>query len=69
MQNKMWQLMIYLNIIEEDIFHIINHCKQENLKFDYPNLSLNDYSFKLKDLKSRLKTFIMFQFPILMMKW
>ena len=49
---------LFKNIIEEDIFHIINHCKQENLKILITsNLSLNDYSFKLKDLKSRLKTF------------
>ena len=49
---------LFKNIIEEDIFHIINHCKQENLKILITsNSSLNDYSFKLKDLKSRLKTF------------
>ena len=40
---------LFKNIIEEDIFHIINHCKQENLKILITsNLSLNDYSFKLK---------------------
>ena len=49
---------LFENIIEEDIFHIINHCKQENLKILITsNLSLNDYEFKLKDLKSRIKTF------------
>ena len=49
---------LYKNIIEEDIFHIINHCNQENLKiFITSNLSIDDHKFKLKDLKSRLKTF------------
>ena len=46
------------DLIEEDIFHIINHCNQENLKiFITSNLSIDNHKFKLKDLKSRLKTF------------
>ena len=49
---------LYKNIIEEDIFHIINHCNQENLKiFITSNISIDDHKFRLKDLKSRLKTF------------
>ena len=49
---------LFINLIEEDIFHIINHCKQENLKILITSdLSINDHQFKLKDLKSRLKTF------------
>ena len=49
---------LYKNIIEEEIFHIINHCNQENLKiFITSNLSIDDHKFKLKDLNSRLKTF------------
>ncbi len=49
---------LFKNIVEEDIFHMINHCKQENLKvLITSNLSVNDHNFKLKDLKSRLKTF------------
>ena len=49
---------LFKNIVEEDIFHIINHCKQENLKvLITSNLNVNDHNFKLKDLKSRLKTF------------
>ena len=49
---------LFINLIEEDIFHIINHCKQENLKILITSdLSINDHKFKLKDLKSRLKTF------------
>ena len=49
---------LFKNLIEEDIFHIINHCKNENLNiFITSNLSLNEYHFALKDLKSRLQTF------------
>ena len=49
---------LFLTLIEEDIFHIINHCKNENLKiFITSNLNINQYNFKLTDLKSRLKTF------------
>ena len=49
---------LYKNTIEEDVFHIINHCNQENLKiFITSNTSIDNHNFKLKDLKSRLKTF------------
>jgi len=49
---------LFIKLIEEDIFHIINHCKNENLKiFITSNLNINQYNFKLTDLKSRLKTF------------
>ena len=49
---------LHKSLIEEDIFHIINHCNQENLKiFITSNLSIDNHKFKLKDLKSRLKTF------------
>ncbi len=49
---------LFLKINEENIFHIINHCKNENLKiFITSNLDINEYNFKLSDLKSRLKTF------------
>ena len=49
---------LFLKIKEEEIFHIINHCKNENLKiFITSNLNINQYNFKLTDLKSRLKTF------------
>ena len=49
---------IFKNIEEEHIFHIINHCKNENLKvFITSDLGINDHKFKLIDLKSRLKTF------------
>ena len=49
---------LFLKLIEEDIFHIINHCKNENLKILITsNLDINEYNFILTDLKSRLKTF------------
>ena len=49
---------LFIKIKEEDIFHIINHCKNENLKILITsNLHINEYNFKLTDLKSRLKTF------------
>ena len=49
---------LFINIKEEHIFHIINHCKNENLKiFITSNININEYDFQLIDLKSRLKTF------------
>ena len=49
---------LFVNIDEEHIFHIINHCKNENLKvFITSNLDINEHNFKLIDLESRLKTF------------
>ena len=50
---------IFNNIIEEDIFHIINHTSLYNLNLLVTsNILLNEYHFKLKDLSSRLKTFV-----------
>ena len=47
------------NINEEDIFHIINHCSSINCNILITsNMNLNEYTFQLKDLSSRLKTFI-----------
>ena len=49
---------IFNNINEEEIFHIINHCKNNNLKLLITsNKKLNNYKFLLKDLSSRLKIF------------
>ena len=43
---------------EEEIFHIINHCKIFNLKLLVTStLSISNYNFKLLDLKSRLNSF------------
>ena len=50
---------IFNNINEEEIFHIINHCSSVNCKILITSsIKLNEYIFKLKDLSSRLKTFI-----------
>ena len=49
---------LFVKIEEENIFHIINHCKNENLKILITsNLDISEYNFKLTDLESRLKTF------------
>ena len=43
---------------EEEIFHIINHCKIFNLKLLVTStVSISNYNFKLLDLKSRLNSF------------
>ena len=43
---------------EEEVFHIINHCKSFNLKiFATSSLKLNSYSHNLNDFYSRLKSF------------
>ena len=49
-----------MNINEENIFHIINHCHFHNLKIliTSSQFNLSNYQFKLNDLSSRLKTFI-----------
>ena len=50
---------IFDNINEEETFHIINHCSSVNSKILVTsNIGLNEYTFQLKDLSSRLKTFI-----------
>ena len=50
---------IFNNINEEEIFHIINHCSLVNCKILVTSsIGLNEYNFQLKDLSSRLKTFI-----------
>ena len=49
----------FKNTNEEDMFHIINHCNLNNLNIlIISSVSLFDYEFELKDLSSRLKTFI-----------
>ena len=43
---------------EEEIFHIINHCKSFNLKiFVTSSIEINNYNFRFKDLLSRLRSF------------
>ena len=44
---------------EENLFHLINHCKLHNLKMYFTSsLDINIYDFKFKDLCSRLKEFV-----------
>ena len=46
------------NYNEEELFHILNHCKFNNSKILITsNLEINEINFVLKDLISRLKTF------------
>ena len=50
---------IFENIVEENIFHIINHCNLYDLKILITsNLKITEYNFNLSDLSSRLKSFI-----------
>jgi len=45
-------------IQEEEIFHVINHCKLNNLKIlILSDKKINDINFSFVDLSSRLKTF------------
>ena len=44
---------------DEKLFHIINHCKLNNLKMYFvSSIDINSYNFKFKDLFSRLREFI-----------
>ena len=46
-------------VSEENLFHLINHCKLNNLKIYFvSSLDLNTYDFKFRDLYSRLREFI-----------
>ena len=43
---------------EENLFHLINHCKNYNLKlFVTSSIDLKNFEFKLIDLQSRLRSF------------
>ena len=43
---------------EENLFHLINHCKLHNLKmFFASSIDINTYDFEFKDLHSRLREF------------
>ena len=43
---------------EEDLFHLINHCKLNNLKIYFTSSTdINSYEFKFTDLYSRLREF------------
>jgi chromosomal replication initiation ATPase DnaA len=44
---------------EENLFHLINHCKLNNLKIYFTSsININTYNFKLIDLFSRLREFL-----------
>ena len=44
---------------DENIFHLINHCKLNNLKMYFvSSIDINTYDFKFRDLHSRLREFI-----------
>ena len=48
----------FVNLNEENIFHLINHCNNNNLKILICiNKYLYEYNFKIKDLLSRLQSF------------
>ncbi len=43
---------------EENLFHLINHCKLNNLKMYFvSSIDINNYNFNFKDLYSRLREF------------
>ena len=43
---------------EEDLFHLINHCKLNYLKMYFTSsIDINNFNFKFKDLYSRLREF------------
>ena len=43
---------------DENLFHLINHCKLHNLKMYFvSSIDINTYDFKFKDLYSRLREF------------
>jgi len=49
---------ILLKESEEEIFHIINHCKSNNLKIlSTSSIDLGNHNFNLPDLYSRLRYF------------
>ena len=60
--NKKQNILIdnlFRNLFEEEIFHIINHCDLYRLKILITSDKfINLHNFKLKDLSSRLQTFI-----------
>ena len=49
---------LFLNIDEEKIFHLVNHCTSNNLKLLLTtNMDIFEYNFKFPDLFSRLRIF------------
>ena len=49
---------LFSSLNEEYLFHLINHCYNNNLKIIIcTEKSLSEYDFKINDLSSRLKSF------------
>ena len=49
---------LFYDLNEEYLFHLINHCYNNNLKIIIcTEKSLSNHDFKIKDLSSRLKSF------------
>ena len=49
---------LFSNLNEEYLFHLINHCFNNNLKIIIcTEKSLSEYNFKINDLSSSLKSF------------
>ncbi len=49
---------VFSSISEENLFHIINHCKHYNLNiYLTSSVNLNNRNFQLNDLHSRLRSF------------
>ena len=49
---------VFSNLNEEKLFHLINHCNQNNLKILLTsNISPKNYLFLTKDLSSRVNSF------------
>ena len=49
---------LFINIDEEKIFHLVNHCTSNNLKLLLTtNMDIFEYNFKFPDLFSRLRIF------------
>ena len=50
------------NASDESLFHLINHCKLNNLKIYFASsVNINTYNFKFIDLYSRLREFTYLQ--------
>ena len=53
---------VFVNLDEELLFHIVNHCFNYKLKILIcTDILFKNYKFKLKDLSSRLKSFNLFE--------
>lgn len=57
-KNNIFYDNLTVNLNEENLFHLINHCYNNNLKILITsNIFPSEYEFKIKDLSSRIKSF------------